>query len=402
MNFINHLVFLGRIIMRFKRIIILVLDGCGCGVQPDFRNYHKRKTNTLGNLYKTPHSSFRLPFLESLGLSQILSLDRDNPHASYGILQEKSLGNDTFAGVWEMIGVPFDRRFRSGKRGLGRKTLGEISKSLKTSTLCNRYMSGYKVLDQYYEQHSKTSYPILYLADDGVVLFAAHENVMAPQRLNELAEQLSLALQSQSNEFARVITRPFSGNKGKIIRLEKYRRDFMATPAIGTSLLVQLAEKNIGIRLTEHLFRLFGSPQDVDVLHGSYNNEELMPLIAKDVRERPNGLFMYVLQDTDNFGHKKDTSSFRKSLLAVDNWLKSFVNKLGTNDLLLITADHGCDSTVLMRGHNREYVPILLYSPQGLEDGFLGRRKTFADIGQTICYNFDLPHLKIGSPLITL
>ena len=136
--------------MNYDRIILLVLDGCGVGVQPDYLKYHSRKTNTLGNLYKdTP--SFKLPFLESLGLSQILSLGRDSNSAIFGTMEETSSGNDTFAGVWEMMGVPFTIRFMSGHKGLGKTMLTKIQKESGITTVCNRYMSGYLVLDAYYE-----------------------------------------------------------------------------------------------------------------------------------------------------------------------------------------------------------------------------------------------------------
>lgn len=382
--------------MKFDRIIILVLDGCGCGIQPDFKKYHSKETNTLGNLFNH-NRQFRLPLLESLGLSQILSLGRDSVSATYGVLQEKSSGNDTFAGVWEMTGVPFQKRFRSGKRGLGKEYLNLIKKKLGINTLCNLYMSGYRVLDAYYDRHLASGDPILYIADDGVILLAGHKNIIMPDALNSMANEMASVLFDRG--YARIITRPFTGNPRGFQRLEEFRKDFILAPLPNATLFTYLKQYNVKVRLTDHLYRIFGAPAGVSVLQGSYRNKELMGCIENDVVCRNERFFMYVLQDTDNFGHKKDASGFEQSLVGVDKWLINFIQKLRPEDLLFITADHGCDPNIPMRGHAREYVPLLVFSKNKLTPGYLGRRKTFADIGQTICYNYGLPALATGTIL---
>lgn len=382
--------------MMFKRIILLVLDGCGCGIQKDYRKYHAKKTNTLGNLYRG-EPKFHLPFLESLGLSQLLGVGKSNPGATYAVLTERSPGNDTFAGMWEMLGTPLTRRFSTGRRGLGSELLRELRRHTNITTLCNRFIAGNKVLDLYYRQHMSSGRPILYFSDDGVILLAAHYKVIRPNELNKLAERLAGALFNKG--YIRIITRPFIGGPKKFTRLEEFRKDFMLTPLVPLDLFGHMHDKHVGARITEHLNHILGL-KHASVLQGSHKNRELMALIKRDVKRRRERFFSYILQDTDNIGHRKDPSAFRSALYDVDTWLaRELAPRLGEHDLLLITADHGCDPTVRMRGHCREHVPLLAYSPLGIKPGFLGHRLTFADIGQTIAYNFGLPKLRHGTVL---
>lgn len=382
--------------MRYNRIILLVLDGCGCGVQPDFKSYHSKQTNTLGNLYRYD-SKFRLPFLESLGLSQLLSLDRNSKEATFAKIREISAGNDTFAGIWEMVGFPFKKRFASARMGIGFDNLAFLKNSTGIKTLCNRYVAGRVVLDLYYQKHLKTHLPILYIADDGVLLLAGHKDVIPPHQLNECASKIAEALFNKN--FARIITRPFYGSSGKFVRLEEFRKDYILTSLPKRTLLDDLIKKRISVRTTEHIQRILGFSKKQGILKGSYPNKKLLPIIYNDVLRRRDKFFMYVLQDTDNLGHRKDTHGFKTSLRDTDIWLKKFSSKLNMNDLLIITADHGCDPQIIMRGHCREFIPLLLYSPSLKGLGFLGERLTFADIGQTIHRNFGINRLPIGNAL---
>jgi len=378
--------------MRYKRIIILILDGCGCGVQSDYKFFHSRKTNTLGNLYKKDNS-FRLPLLERLGLSQILFLGRDNANAVYGRMRETSSGNDTFTGVWEMMGFKFAQRFNQNK-GLGKENIDKIRKNLPTPTICNRYISGYKVLDKYYQKHVSTKYPILYLADDGVILLAGHEMIISSENLIEYASRLQLILKDRG--YSRIITRPFTKNPGSFERLESHRKDFLLTDLPELSLINELVKQNIEVRITDHLYNLFGKPANTSVLFGNFKTRELLFHVSEDIKNKHNGLFMYVIPDTDNYGHKKDLIGFKESLRTVDDWLAGIITILGGEDLLIITADHGCDPTVKMRGHSREYVPLMVYN-KNLNKGLnLGERSTFTDLGQTILYNYDCVLMRSG------
>lgn len=379
---------------KFKRIILIVLDGCGVGVQEDHKEFHSKKTNTIGNLYKA-NPDFQLSFLESIGLKDILSLNHKvsiNQHAMFCKLKQTTPGNDTFAGMWEMFGVNFKKRFVSNGSGLGRELL-EILKKNNLGTICNRFISGYKALDKYYIRHKETCLPILYVSNDGVLLLAAHDEVMSPDILNEYAQKISAFLFDKG--FVRIITRPFTGKLGSFVRIEKFRKDFMLVKLPRINLLSEMRKSDVNIRITRHLNRIFNNPLGADILNEFYSdNNELIKLIDEDLLKKEFNLLIYVLPDTDNFGHKKDILGFQASLQKTDKWLKETAENLSKDDLLIITADHGCDPTVKLRGHCREFVPLMLYSPVISRYKVLGDNHTFVDIGRTIFNNFKIPFKK--------
>ncbi len=382
--------------MIYKRIFLLVLDGCGCGEQPDYKLYHSAKSNTLSSLYRdTPN--FKLPALEGLGLSQLLFLGRDNQRAIYGKMREVSKGNDTFAGVWEMMGQPFLKRFASRHRGFDERLLARIRKILNLRLIGNRYISGYKALDKYYDEHVHARDPIIYFSDDGVILFAGHADIIKPRKLNSLAADLAKLL--HGSDYARIITRPFIGEPGGFIRLEKYRKDFIINASTPV-LLKSLVSKKIPVRITEHLHHLFGNPAGVSILRAD-SKQDLLLSVRADAKKMKKGVFMYVFQETDNYGHKKDADGFRVALRRFDSWLGNFMQSLNKKDLLMITADHGCNPLLKrVRGHNREHVPLLIFSPSLEGQGIhLNTRKSFADIGQTISRNFGTTKLKFGKEI---
>jgi phosphopentomutase len=378
--------------MKYKRVFLFVLDGCGCGEQPDYKRYHAVRSNTLGSLYRRK-AHFVLPTLEALGLSQLLGLKRDGKRAIYGKLCEVSKGNDTFAGVWEMIGQPFLKRFSSNRKGFSDEMLTRLERALGTKTVGNEYISGYKALDKYYAEHVRTRGPIVYFSDDGVILFAGHKNIIKPTLLNRYAKKF--AQQLTGSNYARIITRPFTGKPKRFVRLERYRKDFIVN-ASTPRLLQSLVAKKIPVRITEHLYHLFGSPTGVSVLNND-TKEPLSTSVDRDFNKYERGFFMYVFQDTDNFGHKKDATGFREALHRFDVWLSDFLKKLRKTDIVIITADHGCNPALKnVRGHNREYVPLFVFSPS-IERGMkLGIRKSFADVGATIAYNFKTGPTKVG------
>lgn len=378
--------------MKYKRIFLFVMDGCGCGEQPDYKEYHAERSNTLGSVFN--HStSFTLPTLERLGLSQLLDLHRDSKQAVYGKLREVSKGNDTFAGVWEMLGQPFLKRFSSRQEGFSNEVFGRVENTLNVKIVGNEYISGYKALDKYYAEHVRTQGPIVYFSDDGVILFAGHQDVITPDELNSSARKLAGLL--AGSDYARIITRPFSGKPKEFIRMERYRKDFIVN-APTQMLLSSLVTKKIPVRITEHLYHLFGSPKGVSVLPND-TKEQLTTSVEKDFEENKKGFFMYVFQDTDNYGHKKDAPGFQEALQRLDSWLCDFLPKLEKTDLVFITADHGCNPTLQsVRGHNREYVPLLVFSPAIVDGVELGTRESFADIGVTIAHNFNAGPVDAG------
>ena len=298
-----------------------------------------------------------------------------------------------------MFGVVFNKRFRSEKKGFSKKIIDKINSSLNISIVGNDYISGFKALDKYYVEHVKKESPILYLADDGVVLLAAHENIIKPVHLNQMGKRIAEILKNQN--VSRVISRPFVGSPLNFIRTDN-RKDFLAIENLNkNSILNCLKQNRIKFLTTEHLNNILGNPPNTDYIKGNFNNNDLIKIIIESLQEyNKKSILLFCLQDFDMFGHKKDVGGYAKSLIEFDKKLPSIVKFLNKNDLLVITADHGCDPTVELRGHTREFVPIILYSKSLNTNIDLGVRSTFADIGQTICYNFNLPKLENGVSLL--
>lgn len=378
-----------------KRIIVLVLDSVGCGIQGDYKKYQSRKSNTLKNIYAS-EKNFSLPNLEQLGLLGAINNTLTRKRGISGKMQEQTFGNDTFAGIWEMVGVVFNKRFRSRKTGFSKQLIKRIENELGVAMVGNRYISGFKVFDKFYNEHKKRNAPILYFADDGVILLAAHENVIPAKRLNAYGKKLSTVLMNYN--ISRVITRPFTGKKGKFVRT-KNRKDYITFENLEKeSILPLLRNKKIHFITTEHLFNILGHPKNTRYTKGNYTNKNLIPIIINYLNGvKGNAVMLFCLQDFDMYGHKKDIKGYAQKLREFDALLPKILKRLKHNDLLFMTADHGCDPTINMRGHTREYAPLLIYSPQLKRLTLqLGTRKSFADIAQTICHNFQLKQIKKG------
>lgn len=376
----------------YNRVIILILDSVGCGVQPDYKKFGHKKCNTLASVYKSK-SNFSLPNLEKIGLKKLI-FNKATPLGISGQMRQLSTGNDTFAGISEMLGIIFKKRFRSVKKGFSKQTIAQIKETLHVSIVGNEYISGFKALGKYFYLHKKHKVPILYLADDGVILLAAHEKIISPKKLNKWGELLAKTLKNKG--ISRVITRPFIGKKGNFIRT-KNRRDFLSTPFYSKSILPELTKNNVKILLTEHIFNLFARPAKADFLPGNYSNISLINLIIKTLKHKNNKqLLLFCLQDFDLYGHKKDVNGYRKKLAELDKNLPRILTCLDKKDLLIITADHGCDPTLNVRGHTREFVPLLIFSKKLKQTHWLGTRGSYSDIAQTICYNFKIKKCKEG------
>ncbi len=386
--------------MTFKKIIILVLDGCGIGQQDDYLEFQDIETNTIGNIYKII-PNFSLPWLESMGLNHLLKLTETNNERIpgwFGKMKQQALGNDTFAGIWEMVGVVFNCRFVSNIQELSDKITKKINSECDVLTICNKYISGYIALDKYYDEHIKTKLPILYLSDDGVILLAAHEEIMSANELNNIAQKISKTIYNLG--YVRIITRPFYGERGHFVRNESERKDFLLLETPTSNLITDLVQSGVSVRMTKHLNRIFNFPPGTMILKENYNNNsELFSLINRDTFENYN-LQLYVIPDTDNFGHQKNLVGFSNCLIEIDHWLQEYTKLLSGDDLLIITADHGCDPTSYLRGHCREYVPLLVYNKNSINSFDLGIRNTFSDIGQTIAMNFNLRSLSRGISLL--
>jgi phosphopentomutase len=373
----------------FKRVIWIVLDSVGIGELPDAADYGDVGRNTLGHIAES--RPLKLPNLVELGLANIASLKDLAPTATpigaYGKGATHSPGKDTTTGHWEMAGIWLAQAFPVYKNGFPREVVDEFEKRIGRKTIGNKAASGTEILKELGEEHVRTGKPIVYTSGDSVFQIAAHEAIIHIPELYKMCE-IARELLDGPHRVGRVIARPFTGTPGHFSRTAR-RHDYAVDPP-RPMLLDVLKEKNIPV---------FGIGKIHDIYNGrgvehyitTTSNADGMEKLTTAVHEGPDGLIFCNLVDFDMlYGHRKDVEGFAKSLEEFDALLGDFLRLLTHDDLLMITADHGCDPDPRWEttDHSREYVPILAYSPRGGAGVSLGTRSTLADMGQTVAEYF--------------
>jgi phosphopentomutase len=375
-----------------RRVILLVLDGCGVGAAPDAARYGddgENTPNTLGNLAKAV-GGLQLPNLQRLGLGNILPLEgvppAQPPLAAYGKMQERSAGKDTVTGHWEMMGVITEEPFPTYPNGFPPEVISAFEQAIGTKVLGNYPASGTEIIKQLGEEHLRTGYPIVYTSADSVFQIAAHEEVIPPQRLCEMCLIARRILQPP-HHVQRVIARPFVGNDASSFKRTENRRDFPLPPPY--NLIDQLAEaghKVYGIGVIGQVFAERGFAYSVR----TGNNPDHFRATLQAM-EQPADFIFANFEDFDMlYGHRNDPQGFAKALEAFDIGLTEVLQRLHLGDLLVLTADHGNDPTTPSTDHSREYVPLLCYSPDMTSGAALGTRSTFSDLAATIAEAFSL------------
>jgi phosphopentomutase len=382
---------------RFDRVIWIVLDSVGIGELPDAADYGDVGRTTLGHIAES--RSLALPNLLRLGLANISPLAHlhatASPIGGYGKGATHSPGKDTTTGHWEMAGVWLDQAFPTYPHGFPRELIAEFEKQIGRGTLGNKPASGTEIIKELGEEHVRTGKPIVYTSGDSVFQIAAHEDVIPIAELYRMCE-IARKLLDGPNRVGRVIARPFAGTPGHFARTTR-RHDYAVDPP-KPMLLDVLAERGVPV---------FGIGKIHDIYNGrgvekyvtTTGNADGMAKLTAALNERKNGLIFCNLVDFDMlYGHRKDVEGFAESLEEFDRMLGPFLKLLSGSDLLMITADHGCDPDPrwATTDHSREYVPILAYSPDSGAGVNLGVRPTLADMGQTIAQNFGgkIPHGK--------
>jgi phosphopentomutase len=374
---------------HFERVIWIVLDSVGIGELPDAAEYGDVGRDTLGHIARS--RPLRLPNLVRLGLANIKPLANLTPAARaagyFGKGVTVSPGKDTTTGHWEMAGIWLDQAFPVYPHGFPKELIAEFERRIGRRTLGNKPASGTEIIKELGEEHVRTSWPIVYTSGDSVFQIAAHEDVIPIAELYRECE-IARALLDGPNRVGRVIARPFAGTAGNFRRTER-RHDYAVEPP-KPMLLDVLAERGVPV---------FGVGKIHDIYNGrgvkdyvtTKNNADGMAKISETMAKRPSGLIFANLVDFDMlYGHRKDVEGFARSLEEFDAMLGPFLDCMRASDLLLITADHGCDPDPVnpTTDHSREYVPILACSPGTIGGGNLGTRVTLADMGQTVAENF--------------
>jgi phosphopentomutase len=380
---------------RFNRIIWIVLDSVGIGALPDAAYYGDAGRDTLGHIARS--RALKLPNLIRLGLANIKPLDHlaalPHPAGSFGKGTTVSPGKDTTTGHWEMAGIWLDQAFPVYPHGFPKKVIQEFERQIGRRTLGNKPASGTEIIKELGEEHVRTGFPIVYTSGDSVFQIAAHEDVISVAELYRMCE-IARALLDGPNRVGRVIARPFAGSLGNFRRTER-RHDYSVDPP-RPMLLDVLAEQKIPVFGVGKIHDIYDG-RGVEDYVTTKNNSDGMAKLTESLSHRPAGLIFANLVDFDMlYGHRKDVEGFARSLEEFDALLGPFVALLSDSDLLLITADHGCDPDPVnpTTNHSREYVPILAYSPSSRGGANLGTRSTLADMGQTVVDNFggSIPH----------
>jgi phosphopentomutase len=374
---------------NFARVIWIVLDSVGMGELPDAADFGVVGRTTLGHIAEW--RPLALPNLVRLGLANIAPLRHlaaaASPIGAYGKGVTHSPGKDTTTGHWEMAGVWLDQAFPTYPHGFPTEVIAEFEKRIGRGTLGNKPASGTEIIKELGEEHVQTGKPIVYTSGDSVFQIAAHEDVIPIAELYRMCE-IARKLLDGPNRVGRVIARPFAGATGHFRRTTR-RHDYAVDPP-RPMLLDVLAERRVPV---------FGIGKIHDIYNGrgvekyvtTTGNADGMAKLTVSLNERKSGLIFCNLVDFDMlYGHRKDVEGFAQSLEEFDRLLEPFLALLGASDLLIITADHGCDpdSRWPTTDHSREYVPILAYSPGSGAAVNLGVRQTLADMGQTVAETF--------------
>lgn len=374
--------------IKGMRVHLIILDGLGIGELPDAKIYGDEGSNTLNSISKSKY--FNTPNLIKLGLFNIDENNKefatDRPYASFARVAEMSKGKDTTTGHFELMGLVLKEPFPVYPDGFPDDIISQFESATNKKVLCNKPYSGTAVINDYGEKHLQTKDLIVYTSADSVFQIAAHEDIIPVPRLYEYCKIARRILTGKHN-VARVIARPFIGKPGDFTRTAN-RKDFSIAPPSKT--LLDILELDgfdtIGIGKIGDIFSSQGLTKEIH----TKNNNEGMSIAYSYLDKDVEGLVFTNLVDFDMlYGHRNDVDGFAKALSEMDSWLGKFINNMKDNDILIITADHGCDPETPSTDHSREYVPMLMYGYRIRKNVNLGTLKTFGDIGATIAEIFN-------------
>lgn len=364
-----------------NRAIVIVLDSVGMGYLPDANEFNDIGAHTIGHVYE--HSGMKIPNMVSLGIGNIEGsrLPRVRfPRAAYGRSLERTKAKDTTCGHWEIAGFPMEEPFRTYPNGFPKNVIEAFETKIGRKVLGNEVASGTEIIQRLGDEHVRTGYPIVYTSADSVFQIAAHEDVIPLEQLYGFCETARAMLVGE-NLVGRVIARPFVGGNGKYTRTEN-RRDYALEPMRDTILdgLVKKGMDVVGIGKIEDIFAHRG----ITTVDHTKNNPDGIEATIRFIKEGRGDFIFTNLVDTDMlYGHRNDPDGYAAALEYFDSKLPEILSSMSDTDMLIITADHGCDPCFPGTDHTREYIPILVLIGRG-KPAELGTRRTFADIGATV------------------
>jgi phosphopentomutase len=384
-----------------KRAILIVLDSLGIGELPDAAKYGDEGSHTLDNIYKAC-GPLKIGQLEELGIGNIegVTMPRkvENPKGAFGKAQEKSMGKDTVTGHWEIAGVILEAPLNTYPDGFSDEIIEEFKKRANIKgILGNTVASGTEILKDLGEEHIKTGYPIIYTSADSVFQIAAHEDIISVEELYKLCE---IAREMLVDDWAvgRVIARPFIGQVGDFKRTSN-RKDYALDPFTKTMLeyLKESGREVAAVGKIEDIYNKKGITKSVH----TKNNMDGVDKTLEYMESIEEGLIFTNLVDFDMmYGHRNDPKGYGKAIEDFNDRLEEIYSKMTEEDILIVTADHGCDPTTESTDHSREYIPILVYGNKVKKGADIGIRESFCDIGKTILEFFNVKNDLAGKSFL--
>jgi phosphopentomutase len=374
--------------MRFNRFILIVLDGVGIGEMPDAADYGDSGADTLGHVLAL--RQVHMPNMRAMGLANIRDLGiarAESPAGSFGRAALRSPAKDTTAGHWEMSGVILSKPFPTYPNGFPPHIIEAFERAIGRKVLGNKPASGTEIIKELGQEHIRTGRPIVYTSADSVFQIAAHEEVVPLEQLYRWCE-IARQILTGPDEVGRVIARPFVGSPGNFRRTEA-RRDYAVDPPEPT-LLDRMKSAGLDVIAVGKIGSIFCHRGTTLELKAG-NNKASLDQTLKALGLCSRGLIFANLVDFDMlYGHRNDVEGYARALEEFDSGLAEIQRAMRDEDLLIITADHGCDPSDASTDHTREYVPVLVWGRRARAGVNLGTRESLADIGQTIAEGFGL------------
>jgi len=369
-----------------NRVILIVMDSVGVGHLPDAQRFNDDRAHTLLHIYRQA-GRLDIPNLCALGIGKIATVGCKTQEiiGCYGKMGEQSFNKDTTTGHWEIAGLVLDVAFPIYPHGFPLDIIEAFEKKIGKKILGNYPRSGTKIIEELGEEHLKSGRPIVYTSADSVFQIAAHEDIIPLPELYEYC-RIARSILTGQHAVGRVIARPFVGLPGKFERHNAARKDFSVAPPAETLLDILQAKGfcTVGIGKIGDLFGHRGLSAEI---HTAGNQDGVNRTLAsmEDYRKQKGLIFVNLVDFDMIYGHRRDVSGYASALEAFDRRVPEILRAMAADDLLIVTADHGCDPSYMAHtDHTREYVPLLVYGT-GIKKGVdLGTRSTFADCGQTI------------------
>lgn len=376
---------------KFNRVVLIVLDSVGIGQMPDAADYGDEGSDTLGHLFE--YRPVHVPNLRRYGLGNIRPMQLPpaaQPEGAFGRAAIASRGKDTTTGHWEMAGLLTETPFPTYPHGFPDEVIKPFEQAIGRKILGNYPASGTEIIQQLGEEHMRTGRPIVYTSADSVFQVAAHEDVIPVEELYRICE-IARTLLTGKHRVGRVIARPFIGQPGNFRRTER-RRDYAIEPPEPTmvDILKEAGYQTISVGKIGSIFCHRGFTQEIPAGNNMASVDGTLQALRETASDGSGLIFVNLVDFDMLYGHRNDPEGYARALEAFDARLPEIEAHLHDDDLLMLTADHGCDPLTPSTDHSREYVPILAYGRRVTPGVDLGIRSSLADLGQTIADNFEL------------